>query len=118
MKKFIIILIVLFIVFSGCHVYEQKVEIENAAVSDALVLKKNSAQENIHKLTIWVRGDLDGKASLSLMLDGKIYNATELSGKFDLKMYSGDWYSDSAELLYKPTGVKSGNVKLIYTFFD
>lgn len=113
-----IILFILFVVLSRCHIYEQKVEIENAAVSDTLVLKKNSAQQHIHKLTIWVRGELDGNASLSLMLDGKLYLTEKLSGKFDHKMYSTDWYSDSAELVYKPTGVKNGSVKLIYTFFD
>jgi len=118
MKKTIIILFILFIVLSGCHIYEHQAEIRDVTVRETLILKKNSAQEHIHKLTIWVRGELDGNASLSLMLDGEIYDTAELSGKFDLEMYGGDWYSDSAELIYKPTGVKNGSVKLIYTFFD
>ncbi len=117
MKKCWIIIIVLLVGITACGIYEQKIEIPDVSVKKTFILKKDPDQGHIHRLEIQFVGELDGDAEMTLILNGEPYDTAELSGTFDL-MYSGDWYTDSAELIYQPSGVKSGHFKIIYQFFD
>ena len=118
MKKLIIILFFLLVSLFACNLHEQVVDVRDVAKEENLILKKEKGQEHIHRLDIKIVGELDGDAEMSLMLNGKVYETAELSGMFDLKMYGGDWYSDSAELIYEPLNAKSGKVTIVYKFFD
>ncbi len=118
MKKIVPVILTLIFLNTTCNQYKRQTDVENVGSREVIVLKKDTCQQHIHKLEIRIIGEVDGKGKVSLFLDRKPYVTSELSGKFDIKMYSGDWYSDTARIVYEPDDVKKGNIKLIYQFFD
>ena len=50
-------------------------------------------------------------------LKGKEYKTANLSGMVNFD-WGGDWYSDSAEIIYHPINVKGGKISINYCFFD
>ena len=118
MNKLVPVFIILILTCTSCGLHEMSADLEDVSSREVIVIRKDVCQEHIHRLEIRVAGELDGKGELSLILNRKPYVTLELSGKFDIKMYEGDWYSDTARIVYEPDGVTKGTVKLIYQFFD
>ena len=95
----------------------QQIEIKNITNTETLILKKLSNQSNIHSLKIKGSGNIDGEAKISLILNGKEYKTANLSGMVNFD-WGGDWYSDSAEIIYHPINVKGGKISINYCFFN
>jgi hypothetical protein len=72
-------------------------------------------EPNIYAIHIRCSGKIDGQAEISLILNGKPYKTEQLNGKVSFS-WSGDWYSDSAEIQYKPIKVSSGVLNFSYAF--
>jgi hypothetical protein len=85
--------------------------------AEILVLATKDTGANVHALTIRVSGEIEGQATLTLILNGEPYKTEQLTGKISFE-WGGDWYADTAEIRYEPVNVQSGNVKLQYRFHD
>lgn len=62
-------------------------------------------------------GDIDGQATISLLLNGAPYKVARVSGKVDFE-WGGDWYAETAEIRYEPVNVRSGEVIVHYRFLQ
>jgi len=99
----------------GCG--RQTTTITDVTVPQTLVLKKRPSQNLIHGIEILGHGTIEGRAKLILLLDSESYREETLSGKIDFQ-WSGDWYTDQAELLFEPGTATSGTIHLRYRFRD
>ncbi len=116
--KFIIILFGVYL-FVGCG-QANKYFTESMAVPDVtkeliIRLEKKSGNNNVVSIFIEGKGNINGKAEISLLLNGKAYKTEKINDRFSF-VWSGDWYSDTAEIIYKPNSVSSGSIKLNYSF--
>ena len=84
---------------------------------ERLLLSSKHKSDTVHGIRIKGFGNIEGRASISLILNGKPYRTEALSGEVDF-YWSGDWYSDTAEILYQPADVASGTVTLRYEFLS
>ncbi len=100
---------------AGCGNGSKSDELPDVTKPDTVTLMKNPGQGPIHSLTVTGLGEIDGDAVIILMLNGGPYKTEPLSGTVDFK-WSGDWYSDQAEIRYTPTSVKGGKLRLRYRF--
>ena len=116
MKKILVVTVLLATV-AGCSRGKQTHTIADVAKAETITLQKGSSQGDIHYMTVVGKGYLDGTAEIVLILDGKPYKTEKLSGDVAFE-WSGDWYSNSARIEYKPSSVKSGSLSLQYTFKD
>ncbi len=107
--------------FAGCSIWTnlntQTVRLPNVAVPQTLILKKKPAQKAIHSYEIVGRGNVKGRATITLMLNNKPYKVESLSGIVRFH-WGGDWYADEAEVHYEPQEVKGGILELKYKFED
>ncbi len=94
----------------GCS---QSVQVEDVTVSDTIVLEAD--RQHPSSLTIVGKGNIEGTAKISLMLEDKPYKTEMLSGAIDFE-WSNDWYSEDAVLQYESGTAKSGNLTLKYKF--
>ena len=92
-----------------------RVAVGDVRHAETLVLGKGSSAGHTYALSIRGSGQIDGHATISLLLDGKPYKVEKLSGAVDFK-WGGEWYADTAEVRYEPDGVRSGDVVLRYNF--
>jgi hypothetical protein len=83
----------------------------------SLVLGKETGNAYTHGITIRGSGEIDGEATISLLLNGKPYKVAKLRGKVNFE-WGGDWYSETAEIRYQPANVQSGKVVLQYRFYQ
>ncbi len=105
------------VLLSSCGTTYRTYEIPDVAQSQTIILEKEPAQENIYSWSVIAKGNLVGEAEISVILDGEPYQTEFLSGEVDFQ-WSGDWYSDQAEILYTPTSVTDGTLSLEYRFYD
>ena len=91
------------------------VSVSDVMRNETLVLGTKTGKPYTHGVTIRGSGEIDGDATISLMLNGETYKVAKLHGSIDFE-WGGDWYSETAEVLYEPTNVRSGNVALHYKF--
>ena len=115
MKKILALFLLLLIV--GCGASKQEYRIPDITKPEMITLNKHNNQGNIYSISISGRGQIDGEATISLILNGKPYKIKRLSGSI-LFQWVGDWYSNSAEIQYEPLAVKNGNLSLTYHFRD
>jgi hypothetical protein len=115
--RIIFFIIALVFTFASCSEYDQKIEIKDLNKQQIITLNKESNQSNIHSIRIRGIGKIDGKANIFLLLNQKPYKAEELTDKVKFS-WGGDWYSNSAELMYVPISVKSGTLSIEYKFLD
>ena len=101
----------------GCGTSKQKYGVADVTKPETISLAKQSGQGNIHSFSITGSGQIEGNAIIKVLLDGKPYKDEQLSGVVDFH-WSGDWYSDSAEIKYEPLSVKTGSLALTYRFND
>lgn len=116
MKK-IFVAITSVLLLTGCGINMQTYQIPDVTKAETITLSKNNGQRNIHGITIIAKGNIDGKATISLILNDGPYKTEKLSGNIDFK-WGGDWYSDSIEIRYEPIFLISGSLKLKYRFED
>lgn len=102
---------------SGCGIGTRTIDIADVTKGETIILKKKSGQGLIHSLTVTGAGRVDGDAEIVLILNGEPYKTEVLSGSVSFR-WGGDWYSDQAEIRYKPISVTGGNLKLKYKFRD
>lgn len=95
----------------------QTYKVSDVTEPETIIVHKKKTQGNVHGITILGKGNLEGEATISLILNGAPYKKEYLSGNVDFK-WGGDWYSDSAEIRYTPIEVTSGSLKLKCQFAD
>jgi hypothetical protein len=103
------------LVVSSCGQQVQRAAPADVTKSEVLVLNKPSGKGSVHCLIIEGSGSIDGKAEIQLMENGAAYRKELLSGPVSFE-WSNDWYSDSAEIRYLPSGATGGNLVLKYRF--
>jgi hypothetical protein len=91
------------------------VSISDVRQCETLVLGTKTGNPYTHGITIRGSGEIDGDATISLLLNGEQYKVAKLNGRIDFA-WGGDWYSETAEVRYKPTSVRAGKVVLHYRF--
>lgn len=91
------------------------VTVNDVRKPENLVLRTSGDGTNVFALTVRGSGEITGKATVSLLLNGAPYKTEQLSGKVDFE-WDGDWYANTAEIRYEPADVRSGNVVLKYEF--
>ncbi len=111
------IALVLVILLCGCSRLPQKTTFTAISEPATIALKARPGQKLIHAIHIRCSGTIDGQAQISLILNGKPYKTEDISGKVSFT-WGGDWYSDSAEIQYKPEKVGSGVLNFRYSFKD
>jgi hypothetical protein len=113
----LLICLVLTALVSGCGAETRTVEVTDVTKSETIALKKDPGQGAIHSLTVKGKGRIDGNAEIVLILNGGPYRTERLSGRVDFR-WGGDWYSDQAEIRYRPTSPTGGSLSLEYKFND
>ncbi len=114
MRHSIYALFIVCLLLSSCDRYDQKVSIFDVTKTEVLILKSDKKGKVI-SLKVLGDGVLRGKAHLSLMLNGKPYKTEMLTGNIKFE-WGGDWYADSATIIYSPVNVNAGNLSLRYRF--
>ena len=102
---------------SGCGSDFRTHTIDDLTQNQTITLTKQPNQENIYGWTLEGSGQIEGEATISVMLDEEPYLTEELSGTIDFQ-WQGDWYADDAEIVYTPTSVTGGEIQLKYRFHD
>jgi len=99
----------------ACTSYDQSTRIADVQKEEVLVLKHKYKSHHVYGISIRGTGSVDGEANISLILNGEPYKTEKLKGKVHFE-WGGDWYSDTAEIRYKPVNVKSGELAIEYKF--
>ena len=100
---------------ASCTKYDHEVKIADVRKPEVIMLKKEPNAGPVYSIAIRGRGSLAGEARISLMEAGTPRNREDLNGKVSFH-WGGDWYSDTAEILYKPVNVWSGELIIEYHF--
>ncbi len=116
MKKTITAVISVFII-TACGLKTQTYHVSDVTKAEIISLSKHSAQGNIHNLIIIAEGSINEKATISLTLNNGLCKIANISEKIDFQ-WTGDWYSDTAEIHCQPISATSGKIKLKYRFED
>ncbi len=105
---------ILLSLLTGCS-HKQTVQVSDVSKPESLILKPGRGQSATHITGISLRfhGQIEGEATIT----GTNVLTQKLTGAFDLKT-GGDWYTDSCQLHYTPTNVRSGRVIIEYEFHD
>ena len=111
--RYIRTLLFLLLILS-CSKYDRRIIVPVFSKSQKIVLKSDN-KENITSINIHISGHLDGEAKLVLMLNKKPYKTKIISGNIDF-IWDGDWYSNSASIIYKPIDTAKGEIEITYEF--
>ncbi|MFH1645000.1 MAG: hypothetical protein ABIB11_01130 [Candidatus Omnitrophota bacterium] len=122
MKKIqnLIILATIPILVFGCSKpcpYGQKTEIRNISTKETVILTKMPSKGNIYGIKIKISGKIEGESKISLILNDEEYKTNRLNGNFSF-IWGGDWYADTAKIIYEPINAKNGNIFIEYEFED
>jgi hypothetical protein len=71
------------------------------------------SKSDVTSLEIRGVGSIKGTAEIELILDGKTYREERLKGQVAF-VWSGDWYSPTAEIHYRSVAVGGRELKLHY----
>ena len=115
--KNLICVVAIATLLSGCGQTYRTYTINDPTQDEIITLTKMPEQDGIYSWTVKFTGEIEGEATISVMLNEEPYLTEELSGEVDFQ-WSGDWYSDQAEILYTPTSVTDGTLSLEYRFYD
>lgn len=91
------------------------VAVKDARQPETLVIGQRVGNAHTYAITLRGSGQVDGRATITLLLRGQPYKVAELSGAVDFR-WGGDWYAETAEIRYEPANVRSGKVVLHYQF--
>lgn len=117
-NRYVFFLIFLALSFMSCATYDQNLMVNNVHTAQTILLQKPHKKGHIHKISIQGRGHLDGKATFSLILNGKPYKIAASDGQINFAWDNMDWYSNTAEIQYQPVHVKSGTATIHFKFHD
>ena len=117
LKNSILFTILPFLMVACGTIHNQQAEIKNIKNKETIILKKLPSQGNVHGIKIKISGYINEEAKISLILNQEEYKTEILKGNFTFD-WIGDWYADTAEVIYKPLNVQSGKVTLKYRFLD
>ncbi len=98
-------------------IHNQQVGIKNVKNGETIILRKLTSQGNAYGIKIKIFGYINEEAKISLILNQEEYKTEILKGNFTFE-WGGDWYADTAEVIYKPINVQSGKVTLKYRFLE
>jgi hypothetical protein len=113
----VVICLGLIALVSGCGAGTRTVDVTDVTMSETIILKKDPGQGIIHSLSVKGEGKIEGNAEISLILNGGPYKTEHLFGAVDFR-WGGDWYSDQAEIRYRPMSPTGGSLRLKYKFND
>ena len=102
---------------SGCSQGFRSHSIGDPTQDEVITLTKMPEQDGIYSWTLKGSGEIEGEATISVMLNEEPYLTEELSGKVDFQ-WNGDWYGDEAELVYTSVSATGGNLDLKYRFHN
>ncbi len=105
------------VVFGCSKSYNQRTEVRNIGIKETIILSKIPSKGNIHGIKIKISGKIKGESQVSLILNNEEYKTNKLEGNFSFS-WGGDWYADTAKIIYEPVNVKNGNVSIEYEFKD
>ena len=109
---FIIILLFVIRPFTGGSV----IEIKDVTKEQMIMLAEINKPKSVHSIRIKITGHIDGSATIQRSYeDKKMYEPELINGNVDLHL-GGDWYGDKCLIIYKPSNVTSGNLKIRYKF--
>jgi len=92
------------------------IEIADVTKEQVIMLAEEKKPENVNSLYITITGNIDGSATIQRSYkDKKMYNPEMISGKVNLRLGS-DWYDDKCLIIYTPSDVVSGSLKIRYKF--
>ena len=115
MKKYLTFSLFLFLV--SCIGCSKNYSIADVTKPEAITIKKDSSQGNVHRLKVVGKGSIEGTANIALIVNGKPYRSESLTGDINF-LWDADWYLDSAYIEYTPVSVKRGTLVLKYNFDD
>ena len=107
-------IILVTLLLASCSKYNQKIIVPVSSKSQKIILKSNN-EGNIYSINIRCSGYVDGEAKIMLMLNEKSYKTKNISGNISV-IWGGDWYSDSATIIYKPINANKGEIEVEYKF--
>jgi hypothetical protein len=108
--------IFLSVLLATCTNYDHKILFSNVPIKQTIVLSNNSGKGNVYSIAIRTHGYINGRAQISLILNTSKYKTEQIGGNVNFN-WGGDWYSDTAEILYEPHNVKSGELIIEYKFY-
>ena len=91
------------------------IKVSDVRHDEVIKIEKIKGGPSTASIFIKGTGEIEGQATISLMMHGKPYRQEILSGKVDF-IWSAEWYSDSAKIVYSANGVSSGKLLLNYQF--
>jgi hypothetical protein len=115
MKNLLPLLALSVLVLAGCGPTFREVSVKDVSKSETIVLKKNPSQGSVSSIQITGTGSVVENAEVQLILSGAVYKRESVSGSVKFE-WSGDWYSDDAEVRYIPGTATSGALTLRYQF--
>lgn len=115
MRKILSLFVLSVLTLVGCGPSIREVSIKDVIKSETIILKKNLSQGSVSNIQIKGMGSVDGKAEVQLILNGAVYKSESISGSVKFE-WSGDWYSNDAEVRYISGTAKSGTLTLKYQF--
>lgn len=92
------------------------VEIMDVTKEQVITLRESNKPKNVIGLRLKITGYIDGSATIQRAYeDKKMYEPKMISGNVNLNL-GGDWYNDKCLIIYKPSNVTSGTLKIKYKF--
>ena len=85
--------------------------------AETITIEKLPEQGWIYSWKLGGRGEIEGEATIKVMLGTEPYLTEDISGKIDVQ-WNGDWYADDATIVNEPISVTSGEIILDYCFYD
>ncbi len=106
-------------IFMGTRVFspqESTILLQDISQKQIIKLTQVQQKKSVYKISIVISGQIDGTAEIQLADRGnKMGSPHTIKGKVDLDL-SGDWYENTCLLLYEPSQVTSGTLKIKYKF--
>lgn len=103
------------LVLGACARFDQSTTFADVMRPQVLVIRAAPGAGQIHALNVRCHGNVEGDASITLMLDGRPYRTEKFQGRFSFG-WSGDWYAREARLHYLPDRVRGGAITIDYRF--
>jgi hypothetical protein len=115
MKKLLPILAFATFALYGCGYSFREVSVKEVTKSETITLEKKPSQGSVTSIHIAGHGSMVGKAEVQLILNGVVYKSESINGAVRFE-WSGDWYSNTAEVRYISGTATSGSLTLQYAF--
>jgi len=112
----IVKMVFLLLPLAACVDYDRAIKVSDVRKEEVVTVKSNQSSGHVYGINIRGTGNIDGEASISLILNGEPYKTEILKGEVSFE-WDGDWYSDTAEIVYKPKLINSGELVIEYNFF-